>query len=81
LNGLYCLGCCWALMLVMFSVGVMHLTGMLLLTIVMAIEKTSRWGRVVVPVVGVGLLVWGGLTLLSPGTGTAILSNSQCSSR
>ncbi len=80
-HGLYCLGCCWALMLVMFSVGVTHLTGMLLLTAVMAIEKTSRWSRVVVPVVGVGLLLWGGLTLLSPGSATAILSNSQCSTR
>jgi predicted metal-binding membrane protein len=80
-HGLYCLGCCWALMLVMFSVGVTHLTGMLLLTAVMAIEKTSRWGRVVVPAVGVGLLLWGGLTLLSPGTATAVLSNSPCLTR
>jgi predicted metal-binding membrane protein len=80
-HGLYCLGCCWALMLVMFSVGVTHLTGMLLLSAVMAIEKTSRWGQVVVPVVGVGLLLWGGLKLLSSGTETAILSSSQCSTR
>jgi len=35
----------------------------------MSIEETSRWGRVV----GVGLLLWGGLTLLSSGTATAIL--------
>jgi len=55
-HGLYCLGCCWALMLVMFSVGVAHLTGMLILTAVMAIEKTSTWGRPLVPLVGAALL-------------------------
>lgn len=45
-HGLYCLGCCWALMLVMFSVGVAHLTGMLILTAVMAIEKISTSERI-----------------------------------
>jgi Predicted metal-binding integral membrane protein (DUF2182) len=77
-HGLYCLGCCWALMLVMFSVGVAHLAGMLVLTAVMAIEKTSRWGRTLVPVFGVILLVWGGLTLVSGDAPTAILTNSRC---
>jgi predicted metal-binding membrane protein len=80
-HGLYCLGCCWALMLVMFSVGVAHLAGMLILTAVMAIEKTSTWGRPLVPLVGAALLVWGGLTLLSPDTATAILTGSRCLSR
>jgi len=78
-HGLYCLGCCWALMFVMFSVGVTHLAGMLILSAVMAIEKTSSWGRALVPCVGFALLVWGGLTLWSADTGTAILTGSQCS--
>lgn len=65
-HGLYCLGCCWALMLVMFAIGVSHLTWMLVLTGVMASEKTSRWSRILVPVVGVGLIVWGTLMLLHP---------------
>lgn len=65
-HGLYCLGCCWALMLIMFTVGVGHLTLMLVLTGVMVLEKTSRWSRVLVPVVGTSLLVWGTLTLLHP---------------
>jgi hypothetical protein len=57
------------------------LSGMLLLSAVMAIEKTSRWGRVMVPVVGVSLLMWGSLTLLSSGTAPVILTGSQCSTR
>lgn len=65
-HGLYCLGCCWALMLVMFGVGVDHLTWMLVLTGVMVIEKTSRWSRILVPVVGAILIVWGMAMLLHP---------------
>jgi predicted metal-binding membrane protein len=78
-HGLYCLGCCWTLMLVMFSVGVAHLAGMLILTAVMAVEKTSPWGRTLVPVFGIILLVWGGLTLVLGDTPTAILTSSRCS--
>jgi predicted metal-binding membrane protein len=54
-----CLGCCWALMLLMFGTGVGSLAWMVGLTAVMVIEKTARWGaRLVVPV-GVALLVAG----------------------
>lgn len=65
-HGLFCLGCCWALMLVMFGVGVGNLAGMALLTGVMLIEKTQPWGRRLVPAVGVTLLVWGALVLWQP---------------
>jgi predicted metal-binding membrane protein len=58
-HGLFCLGCCWALMLVMFAVGIGSLAGMAGLTGVMTIEKAFPWGRRIVPVVGIGLIVWG----------------------
>jgi predicted metal-binding membrane protein len=38
-QGLYCLGCCWAMMLVMFAVGVMNVAWMAGLAAVMTIEK------------------------------------------
>ena len=38
-QGLYCLGCCWAMMLVMFASGVMNLVWMATLGMVMTIEK------------------------------------------
>jgi predicted metal-binding membrane protein len=44
-HGLYCIGCCWALMLIMFVVGTANLAWMLLLAAVMAVEKNSPWGR------------------------------------
>lgn len=44
-HGLFCVGCCWALMLLMFGVGVSNLAWMLMLGAVMAVEKNVTWGR------------------------------------
>ena len=63
-HGLFCLGCCWALMLVMFAVGVGNLAWMAGLTGVMLVEKTARWGRRLVPAVGTALVTGGVLVLL-----------------
>lgn len=61
-QGLYCLGCCWAMMLVMFAVGTMNVVWMAGLGIVMAIEKIGS-GRAFSRVVGGGLML-GGMALL-----------------
>jgi predicted metal-binding membrane protein len=55
-HGLFCLGCCWALMLVMFAAGVAVLWWMAALTAVMVYEKTGRYGHRVTPLVGIALL-------------------------
>jgi predicted metal-binding membrane protein len=44
-QGLYCLGCCWAMMAVMFAVGVMNVVWMAALGIVMTLEKFGRGNR------------------------------------
>lgn len=55
-HGWSCLGCCWALMLVMCGTGMASLLAMFLLMLVMLAEKVTRWGhRVSIPV-GVALL-------------------------
>jgi predicted metal-binding membrane protein len=49
-QGLYCLGCCWATMMVMFAVGVMNVVWMAGLGMIMAAEKlatTTRLSRVI----------------------------------
>lgn len=43
-HGLFCVGCCWVLMLLMFVVGAGSLGWMLALGAVMALEKNTRWG-------------------------------------
>jgi predicted metal-binding membrane protein len=57
-QGLYCVGCCWAMMLVMFAVGVMNVIWMAALGMVMTIEKIGA-GKRVTYAVGVLLIVVG----------------------
>ncbi len=63
-HGLFCVGCCWALMLLMFVAGITDLLWMLILGSVMAIEKDMPWGRRMSAPLGILLLGWG-LTLLA----------------
>jgi predicted metal-binding membrane protein len=60
-HGVHCLGCCWALMLLLFAGGVMNLAVILALTLWVAIEKLAPFGRQSARVSGALLLgagVW-----------------------
>jgi predicted metal-binding membrane protein len=59
-HGAFCVGCCWAIMLLMFVVGTASLGWMLLLGAVMALEKNTRWGPRLSRPVGALLLVAAG---------------------
>jgi predicted metal-binding membrane protein len=63
-HGLFCVGCCWSLMLLMFAVGAGSLGWMLVLGVVMAAEKNLPWGRRLSAPLGVTLLIWGIVMLL-----------------
>ncbi len=43
-HGLYCLGCCWVLMLLLFSGGVMNLTWIAAITLFVLLEKLAPVG-------------------------------------
>lgn len=43
-HGITCLGCCWALFLLLFPVGVMNIAAMIALTLLVFAEKTSPLG-------------------------------------
>lgn len=65
IHGIYCLGCCWALMLVLALLGMMSLAWMAAVAAVIFLEKVLPRGPLVARVVallliavGVGLLVW-----------------------
>ena len=58
-HGIFCIGCCWTLMLLMFTVGVGNIGWMLVLGTVMAIEKNMPWGRRISTPLGIILLMWG----------------------
>jgi predicted metal-binding membrane protein len=55
-HGLYCVGCCWGLMIVLVAVGAMNLPAMTLLAGVILIEKVWRFGPAFSRVVGIALL-------------------------
>ena len=62
-NGLACLGCCFALMGVLFAVGVMSIPWVLVLAGYVALEKLAPRARAA----GVALCLWG-VALLVVGT-------------
>jgi predicted metal-binding membrane protein len=55
--GLSCVGCCWALMLVMFSLGTVNLAWMLGFAAIMAAQKQARFGARAAKPIGVALIV------------------------
>ncbi len=63
-HGLFCIGCCWALMAILFVVGVMNLAWMAVLSLFMFIEKVSTRGLVVGKVVG-ALLIAAGVAMIA----------------
>jgi predicted metal-binding membrane protein len=58
-HGAYCLGCCWALMTVLFVAGVMNLVWVAMLTGLVLIEKVGRTGIMVARLAGAVLVVVG----------------------
>lgn len=62
-HGVFCLGCCWALMIAMFSLGLMNLVWMILFTLIVSIENLLPQGEFFARLVGVVMLTWG-LTLI-----------------
>ena len=66
-HGVFCVGCCWAIMLLMFVVGTGSVGWMLVLAAAMAIEKNAPWGRRLSAPLGVGLLLWSGVVVAQHG--------------
>lgn len=67
-HGLFCVGCCWALMLLMFAVGVAHLAWMGALAVVMVVEKSLPSGDALTRPLAIGLAGLAAIALLAPGS-------------
>ena len=66
-HALYCVGCCWALMVVLVVAGAMGLPWVLLVACVVAAEKLLPRGDWIARVTGVALVLLGAVVLLRPG--------------
>jgi predicted metal-binding membrane protein len=62
-HGLFCLGCCWMLMALLFVGGLMNLLWIAALAILVLIEKLLPAGPRASRLIGVGLMAWGTVIL------------------
>jgi predicted metal-binding membrane protein len=65
-HGLWCIGCCWALMAVLFALGVMSIVWMAFVSAFIAIEKTFPWRRPATYGTAAVLLLLGALLVVAP---------------
>ena len=63
-HGLFCLGCCWMLMALLFVGGLMNLASIAAIAVLVLIEKTLPWGGRISLITGLVLIGWGGWVLL-----------------
>ncbi len=59
-HGLYCLGCCWLLMVLLFVLGVMNLLWIAVLTVFVFAEKVVPRGHLLGRIAGLVMIGWGG---------------------
>ena len=65
-HGLYCLGCCWFLMALLFAGGIMNLVWIAGLSIYAVLEKVAPRGQIIARVVGIALVLLGVWVAVSP---------------
>ncbi len=65
-HGVYCLGCCWALMALLFALGVMNLFWIAALAILVLLEKVMPSGRVIARIAGIVAFTGGMWMLFQP---------------
>ena len=62
--GLFCVGCCWLLMTIMFAVGAMNILWMVILSIFVLTEKIFPASKIVGNIAGILLICWAGYLLI-----------------
>jgi predicted metal-binding membrane protein len=65
-HALYCIGCCWALMVILVAAGAMSLPWVLAISVIVFAEKVLPYGRTTARVVGVLLIVLGAALVIQP---------------
>ena len=63
-NGMYCLGCCWILMLLLFVSGIMNILWIAIISLFVLVEKVLSSVKFISPVAGIALIAYGIIVLL-----------------
>ncbi len=72
-HGLYCTGCCWALMCLLFVLGVMNIYWIAALTLLVGLEKIIPRGFRLSAATGLMLAAWGVAVIVRGTNGTVSL--------
>jgi predicted metal-binding membrane protein len=64
-HGLFCLGCCWVLMALLFVGGIMNIAWIAGIALLVLVEKVLPWGGWMGRATGAVMVVWGVATLVS----------------
>jgi predicted metal-binding membrane protein len=65
-HGVYCLGCCWLLFVILFPLGMMNVAALALITVLIFAEKSLPIGRRISQVAAVALVAYGVFVLIAP---------------
>ena len=65
-HGLYCLGCCWLLFVILFPLGIMNVAAMAVITLVVFAEKSFPWGERIARAAAAVLVAYGVLVIFVP---------------
>jgi predicted metal-binding membrane protein len=79
-HGLYCLGCCWLLFVILFPLGIMNVGAMALITLLIFAEKSTPIGRQVATFASLGLVVFGVIVLFAPELLPTVMSTNGSAS-
>lgn len=65
-HGVYCLGCCWMLFIILFPLGMMNVAAMAVITVLIFAEKSLPIGRQAAMAAAVLLIAWGAVAVAVP---------------
>ena len=65
-HGVYCLGCCWLLFVILFPLGMMNVAAMAAITLLIFAEKSLPGGRRIGQLSAVALIAYGLLAVFVP---------------
>jgi len=76
-HGVYCLGCCWLLFLILFPLGMMNIAVLALITLLIFAEKSTPIGRQVALLAAIALVVYGAVVMFVPDALPMMMDDSQ----
>jgi predicted metal-binding membrane protein len=76
-HAVYCLACCWALMVVLVAAGAMGLSWVLLIAVVVAAEKLLPYGEWIARLTGVALILLGVAVAVRPHLAMALRASGH----